>query len=110
MKSAEGTSFYLADTALVSDDDIITARTDTSARNGLVLEIRLKPAAAARFQEFTEHNIGGRLAVLLNGQLSGTLPRILDPISTPRLTLVGLPPGEAQRFAAPVAARWHSGP
>ena len=110
VKSADDTSFYVADAALVSDNDIAAARTDTSTLNGFVLKITLKPGAAARFHEFTKEHVGERLAVLLNGELSGTPPRIVDPISTPMLTLVGLPPREAQRFAAAVAARWHSGP
>ncbi len=110
VKSVADTSFYLTDTALVSDDDIADARTDTSALNGLVLEVRLKPAAASRLHEFTQHHIGERLAVLLNGELSGTPALIVDPVSNGGLELGGLPPGNAQRFAAAVAARWHSRP
>src|SRR5256885_8123100 len=69
-KSVDDTSFYLADRPVVSDDDIAEASTDTSAANGLVLRMRLTPGAASRLNEFTQHHIGERLAVLLNGERS----------------------------------------
>src|SRR5882762_10216549 len=80
-RSVDDTSFYLADRPLVSDDDIAEASTDTSAANGVVLRMRLKPSAASRLNKFTQHHIGERLAVLLNGELSGALPVIRDPVS-----------------------------
>ena len=46
-KSLDDTSFYLSDRSVVSDDDIAEASTDTSAANGLVLRMRLKPSAAS---------------------------------------------------------------
>ena len=110
VKSVNGTRFYLSDSALVSEDDVVSAKVDTSASNGAVLEVQLEPRTAARFQEFTQHHVGEYLAVLVNGELSGTPPRIMDPISTPMLTLTGLPAVDAQRFATVVAARRHSGP
>jgi hypothetical protein len=105
VKSVNGTRFYVADSALVSDDDIASATVDTGASNGVVLEVRLEPRAAARFTEFTQHHVGEYLAVLFNGELRGTPPRIMDPITTPMLTLTGLPLADAQRFAAAVAAQ-----
>ena len=112
VKSVNDSSFYLADSAFISDEDIEDARTDTSALNPglLMLEVRLKPSAAARLREFTQHHVGERLAVLLNGELSGPPPRIMDPISGPALNISGLPLSKkAQQFAAAIAARWHSG-
>ena len=54
-QSTTDSSFYVADTALVSDDDIQEARTDTSALNPgvLLIYLHLKPAAAA--QAASEH-------------------------------------------------------
>jgi preprotein translocase subunit SecD len=108
-KSNNDSSFYVADTALVSDDDIQDASTDTSALNPglLILNVRLKPSAAARFHEYTKGHVGQFLAVLFNGELSGSPPIIRDAISGPALTIAGLPP--SQQFAAAVAARWPAG-
>jgi preprotein translocase subunit SecD len=110
IKSVGDTNYYVADTAIVLDDDIANARADTSALNGLVIEIHLKPPAASRLHEFTQRHLKERLAVFLNGELSGTPPLIVGPLSTGSLTLVGQPAGHAQQFAAAIAARWHSGP
>jgi preprotein translocase subunit SecD len=78
--------------------------------NGIVLDVRLEPRAAARLQEFTKHHIGEYLAIFYNGELLGTPPRIIDPVSNPAIMLSGLPPTDAQRLAEAVAARRHSGP
>jgi preprotein translocase subunit SecD len=110
VKSVGDTNYYVADTPIVSDDDITDARADTSALNGLVIEIRLKPPAASRLHEFTQRHLKEHLAVFLNGELSGTPALIVGPVSTGTLTLVGRPAGNAQQFAAAIAARWHSGP
>jgi preprotein translocase subunit SecD len=109
VKSASDTTFYLTDTALISDDDIAGARTDSSARNGLFVEFRLRTAAAARVQQFTRHHLGERLALLLSGELNGTPARIADEIPGTVVSVVRLPTGNAHRFAAAVAARWRSG-
>lgn len=104
-KSVNDSSFYLADTALLSDDDLQEVRTDTSALNPglLILNVRMKPSAAARVHEFTERHVGDSLAVLVNGELSGTPAIIRDPISGPLFTISVR---GSQRFAAAVAARW----
>ena len=110
VKSGNDTTFYLADSALISDDDIEDATTDTSALNPgvLILKVRFKPSAGARLREFTQHHVGERLAVLLNGELDGTPPRIMDPISGPSV-MITLPLDKSAAFAAAVTARWHSG-
>jgi preprotein translocase subunit SecD len=110
VKSVGDTVFYVADCALLTDSDIQDATTDTSALNpgSLILRVRLTPSAAARLHEFTEHHIGDRLALLLNGRLSGTPPVIRDPISGQALQLEGIPVDKTGQFAAAVAARWHS--
>ena len=110
VKSVSDTTFYVADSALVSDDDIDAATTDTSALNPglLILNVRFKPSAGARLREFTRHHVGERLAVLLNGELDGTPPRIMDPISGPNV-MITLPLNKSAALAAAVTARWHSG-
>jgi len=108
-KSVDDTSFYLADRPVVSDDDIAEASTDTSAANGLVLRMRLTPGAASRLNTFTQHHVGERLAVLLNGELSGALPVIRDPVSSPLEMDLRLSPVVAHQLAAAVSARWRSG-
>jgi preprotein translocase subunit SecD len=109
-KSTNDNSFYVADTALVSDDDIQEASTDTSALNPgvLLLYVRLKPGAAARLHEFTQRHVGERLALLFNGQLTGTPPIIRNAIAGPTLTITGPPSATSQQFAAAVTARWPS--
>ena len=110
VKSLNGTSLYVSDTALLSDADFASAKVDTSALNGIVLDVRLEPLAAARLQEFTQHHVGEYLAILFDGELLGTPPRIIDPVSHPAIMLSGLLPADAQRLAAAVATRKHSGP
>ena len=113
VKSVADTNYYVGDTAIVSDDDIARARADPdtlNGPNGLVIEIRLKPPAVSRLHEFTQRHLKQRLAVFLNGDLSGTPALIVSPLSTGTLTLECRPAGNAQQFAAAIAARWHSGP
>ncbi len=111
VKSVNDTSFYLADTALITDDDILDAQTDTSASNPgvLILRVHLRPGAAARIHDFTKRHVGKRLALLLAGELSGPPPIIRDAISGPVLNIEGSPSPRSQQFAAAVAARWPSG-
>jgi preprotein translocase subunit SecD len=109
-KSVDDTSFYLADRPLVSADDIAEASSDTTAANELVLRIQLKPGPASRLKRFTQRHIGERLAVLVNGELSGGLPVIRDPVSSPIEMYLRLSPSDAHRVAAAVRARWHAGP
>src|SRR2546430_3905824 len=66
----------------------------------LVLRMRLTPGAASRLNEFTQHHIGERLAVLLNGELSGALPVIRDPVSSP------LERSEERRVGKECRSRW----
>src|SRR5260221_2258765 len=108
-KSVDDTSFYLADRPVVSDEDIADASTDTTVANDLVLRIRLTPSAASRLNRFTRQHIGERLAILLNGELSGALPVIRDPVSSPLAMDLRVSPAVAHRFAAAVMAPWHSG-
>ena len=109
-ESLNGISFYVSDTALLSDDDFESAKVDTSGSNRVVLDVGLEPRAAARLQEFSQHHVGEYLAILFDGKLLGTPPRIMDPLSQPAIILTGLPLADAQRLAAAVAARKHSGP
>ncbi len=112
VRSVGDTNYYIADTAIVSDDDIADARADTNTLNGLVIKIRLKPPATSRLHEFTQRHLRERLAGFLNGELSGTPALIVSPVKEDALTLeVGRPAGfNAQQFAVAIAARWHSGP
>lgn len=109
VKSVGDTTFYLANSALISDDDIVNATTDTSALNALVVTIHLTPSAASRLQEFTQRHLREYLAVYLNGQFNGSPALIVDTLSTSTLTLEVARPADAQQFAAAVAARWPSG-
>jgi preprotein translocase subunit SecD len=108
-QSIGDTTFYLAERPLVSDNDIVEASTDTTGGNSVVLRIELKPGAASRLKEFTQQHIGEQLAVLLNGQLSGSPAVIRDPVSSPLEMDLRLCPAPAHRFTAAVRARWHSG-
>ena len=112
VKSMGDTNYYVADIAIVSDDDIADARADTNALNGLVIEIRLKPPATSRLHRFTQRHLKQRLALFLNGELSGTPALIVSPVKEEALTLeVGRPAGlNAPQFAAAIATRWHPGP
>ena len=108
--TAADTTFYLADTALVSDGDIAYATIDTSAANGLLLVVRLAQSGRSKLRAFTGGHIGERLAVVLDGELNGTPPLIMDTLSgTQWVTVVRLPQISAQRFATDAAAHWRSG-
>jgi hypothetical protein len=97
---------YLAPAAVVSDEDVMKART-RPATDGLVLEILLSNEAAARLRQTTATNIRLYLAVLANGRLAGTAI-IMESIPKGNRVTVGLTlsPAVAEAVRARVAARW----
>jgi preprotein translocase subunit SecD len=101
---------YLDSTVVVSDADLVRART-RSAPDGLVMELTLSDAAAARLRETTANSIGKYMAVLAHGTFAGAAT-IMTSIPTRTSVNVGLtlPVAAADTVRSRVAARWPTRP
>ena len=106
--SVDGQSreFFLESKSVLSDQDITRARTKPTA-DGMVVEVLLTAAAAARLRETTANNIGKYMAVLAHGRLASaatiqsTIPR------ADQLTIgLTIPAALADTVRSRVAARW----
>jgi preprotein translocase subunit SecD len=97
---------FVASTAVVSDTDLVGART-SPARDGLVVEITLSEAAAARMRAATANNPGKYLAVFARGRLSGAaVVATTIPLRTSATVGLTLPPAAADSLRRLVADRW----
>jgi preprotein translocase subunit SecD len=101
---------FLAPRSLVSDTDLVRARTSPAAE-GIVVEIAVSDAAAARLREATGNNIGKYVATFARGRFGGAavimnaIPR--GNTATVALTLT---PAAADSVRSLVAARWPTPP
>ena len=102
--------FFLASDNVVSDADIVRART-RPAPDGIEVEVQLSDAAAARLRETTANNIGKYLAVLANGRLTAPAT-IMGSVPTRNTVTLGLnlPATAADSVRSRVAARWPAPP
>jgi hypothetical protein len=98
--------FFLAPDPVVSDADVVRARA-RRAPDGLVVELEVSDAAAARLRETTATHVGRYLAVLANGRLAAA-SSIMQSVPTRNTMNVGLslPPAAADSVRSRVAARW----
>lgn len=97
---------FLAGEVAPGEADITRART-RPAPDGLVLEVVLTDAAAARLRMLTGNNIGKYMAVSADGQPAGAAT-ILQAIPGGNRMSIGLtlPSGSVDTIRAQVAARW----
>jgi preprotein translocase subunit SecD len=82
----------------------------TRIRTGLVLDVWLTRAGAARLKQVTGRHIGDSLAVLIDSVIVA-VPVIRQAIGDPKLPFtMGVPlgPKEAQQLAAAVSKTWPS--
>lgn len=97
---------FLASDNVVSDADIVRART-RPAPDGIVVRIQLSDAAAARLREITASNIGKYMAIVGHGRFAGAAT-IMASIPRGNSVTVGLtlPAAAADSVRSRVAARW----
>jgi preprotein translocase subunit SecD len=101
---------YLHPEAQVSNADIVRVESvKTRIGQGLILQIWLTRAGAARLKETTGRHIGDSLAVLIDSVVMA-VPVIQQPIGgDPKQPIdIGVPlqPKEAQQLAASVSKTW----
>ena len=106
----QGKTVYLHPEAQLSNSDIVKVEAvKTRIGQGLILQIWLTRAGAARIKQATSRHIGDSLAVLID-QVVMAVPAIQQAIgSDPKLPIdIGVPlqPKEAQQLAASVAKTW----
>ena len=106
----QGKTVYLHPEAQLSNSDISRVEAvKTRIGKGLILQVWLTRAGAARIKEATGRHIGDSLAVLIDTVVMA-VPLIQQAIgSNPRLPIdIGLPlePKEAQQLAASVSKTW----
>jgi preprotein translocase subunit SecD len=106
----QGKTVYLHPEAQLSNSDIVRVEAvKTRIGQGLILQIWLTRAGAARLKEATGRNIGDSLAVLIDSVVVA-VPVIKEAIgSDPKQPIdmgVPLEPKEAQQLAASVSKTW----
>jgi preprotein translocase subunit SecD len=106
----QGKKVYLHPEAPISNRDIARVEA-TKARigKGLILQVWLTKAGAARIKQVTGRHIGDSLAVLIDSVVV-SVPKIRQAIGgDPKLpNAIGVPlePKEAQQLAAAIAKTW----
>ena len=109
----QGKTIYLHPEATLSTSDIARVEAvKTRIGKGLILQVWLTRAGAARVKEATGRHVGDSLAVLIDSvvvavpviqQAIGGDPKLPNDIGVP------LEPKEAQQLAAAVSKTWPSG-
>lgn len=98
MQDKSGRALYVALRDELTERDVHLARA-YHAQNGSMVELILKPAAAARFNALTRENLGAWIAFLVDDQLiSAALIR--SEIQSGVAYISGLSPEEAERLAS----------
>ena len=98
-----GEKFYLKDSVLLSNSDIVEAIARTEHTPVDIL-LKLSDSGAVKFTEITAGNIGRRMAILLDGNLI-TAPVIRDTISQGVAVINGdFTRDEAERIALGLSA------
>jgi SecD-like export protein len=110
----QGKTVYLHPEAQVSNSDIARVEAvQTRIGKGVILQVWLKRAGAARLKEVTGKHVGDSLAVVIDSVVV-SVPIIQQAIGgDPNLPSdVGVPlePKEAQQLAAAVGKTWPSAP
>jgi preprotein translocase subunit SecD len=101
---------FLASGNIVSDMDLVRART-RPAPDGIVVEIVLSDAAAARLRQVTANNIGKYLTIFSYGRFAGSAT-IMGAVPRGNKVTVGLtlPPTTADSVRSAIATRWLAPP
>lgn len=103
MQDGSGRSLYVSLRDELTERDVHLARA-YHAHNGSMVELILKPAAAARFGVLTRENLGAWIAFLVDEQLVSAA-MIQSEIQSGVAYISGLPPEQAERLAASLCSR-----
>lgn len=107
MKLAAGdTTFYVSDSSVLSDEDIVSVRRLPSP-DKLLLDVQLTPEGSARLKNATSSHIGERLALVIDSRLLSA-PLIKTAVGGEKLMVgaVNLPKELVTEAASTVEARW----
>jgi len=96
--SMNGTTILMSRTPLVTTGDI-TGAAASAEGDAWIVRITVSDAAAKRVQEFTGQNVGKKMALAVDGKVSGT-PRIAGAVTGNRYQIDGLTRADAERLAA----------
>jgi preprotein translocase subunit SecD len=95
------TTILMSRTPLVATGDI-TAATASQTEGEWVLNFTVTDDAAKRVHEFSQRNVGRKLALLVDGKVYGT-PRIAAAIIGNRYQIGGLNRADAERAATAIS-------
>lgn len=105
----EGDTLYLERTPVFSDEDFVGVESFVLPGE-LWVQLHLTPEAGARASSVTSAEIGGRLAVVVEGDVLYT-PVVRDAVGGPRAQLVvSVSEEDFDRLAALIRARWPDAP
>jgi preprotein translocase subunit SecD len=101
----EGETLHLEAVSVFTDSDLVQVKPSVDAE-ALLLHLELRPEAAERMGARTEDEIGGRLAIFVDGELR-VAPEIMSAVGGTRVSM-GFPATEeeAMRVAELIRAKW----
>lgn len=103
MANRDGNSFYVSMRDELTEHDIHLARA-YHAQNGNMVELILKPPAAARFSTLTRENLGSWIAFVVDEQLI-SVAMIQSEIQNGVAYISGLSADEAEKLATSLCAQ-----
>lgn len=103
MSDRVGRSYYVSSRDELTEHDVHLARA-YHAQNGSMVELILRPAAAARFAALTREQIGSWIAFVVDEQLISAV-FVQSEIHSGVAYVSGLAPQEAERLAASLCKR-----
>jgi hypothetical protein len=103
----EGETLQLEPASLITDSDLVYVEPSVGDSD-LLLHLELRPEAAERMGARTRDEIGGRLAIFVDGQLREA-PEIVSAVGSTRVSM-GFPATEeeALRISDLIRSRWPS--
>ena len=99
-----GERIYLHRQAALTNGDIASAETAPDAAGSFAVVVRLTRDGAAKLLQTTKQNVGRRLAILVDGQVS-VAPIVRSPIGTSAVISGSYTKAEADRIAAGIIGR-----
>lgn len=101
------TTILMSRSSLVTSADITGAMASASQPEGQwVVNFTVTDDAAKRVQQFSEQHVGTRLAVVVDGKVTGA-PRIAGAIVGNKYQIDGFRQGDAERLAAAITNGCH---
>jgi hypothetical protein len=104
----KGATIFLAQPALLSDDDLIAVTPNAHPESGLLLRVRYRPEVGQRIAAVSAQHVGGKLALVLGSRVRDVAV-IMEPVGEGPLDVgTSITGGEAEQIAAYVRTRWPS--